>query len=450
MSFEGYKEKLFVALESSYGAGATHTSDDFVPHLSALTKMTRERLERADRLATRAKVLTHAVGRLSAEWNYEGYLYLAGTNGSAPIMDNLLRLAFQKSVSQSATVQATPSPTPQQFAILPTDACSAGDWIVVNGEIRPVMSNDSGTITLLFPLSEAPSEGDTVYPAVSYRPTDNPNASAALLRALGDDYAEYMAGAVLNEWSFELSPTEICRFTCNGLARQLAHAGQDALEADITDADTILSVSDAYRFSVGSYIQIDDEVMLITDIDTDANTLTVARGQLGTSATAHSAGATIKPYVPSILPASDYPSVLVWNLGSGYVSLAGQQPYSLELVSLTINGTENVALVNDTAAIDRASRAAWPQRREITASVELYMSQDAVSLLGAIRDSAVLSIFAQVGEDLGQIFGIVLGGQVVEDPAVETAADELTKLSFELKALDIMQLGLGEVWFAFG
>lgn len=64
------------------------------------------------------------------------------------------------------------------------------------------------------------------------------------------------------------------------------------LSADITDtAATSIDVTSASSLTVGEYIRVNDEFMLINGIST--NTLTVARGELGTTATTHTSADTV-------------------------------------------------------------------------------------------------------------------------------------------------------------
>lgn len=74
---------------------------------------------------------------------------------------------------------------------------------------------------------------------------------------------------------------------------------KDTLQADITPSATTVTIAyGSTKFSIDStvnnkqYIKIDDEYMLVT-AGSGTNSLTVTRGQLGTSATVHSAGADV-------------------------------------------------------------------------------------------------------------------------------------------------------------
>jgi predicted outer membrane repeat protein len=57
--------------------------------------------------------------------------------------------------------------------------------------------------------------------------------------------------------------------------------------------DTTLTVSNAEPFAVGMLLRLDNEVVLVTAVDDDNNTLTVQRGALGTTPAAHLVGANL-------------------------------------------------------------------------------------------------------------------------------------------------------------
>lgn len=69
-------------------------------------------------------------------------------------------------------------------------------------------------------------------------------------------------------------------------------------ETEITSSGTSLAIGEgnAVNFSRGEYLQLESETVLVTAVDTDADTLTIRRAQLGTTAAAHANGVTIKHY----------------------------------------------------------------------------------------------------------------------------------------------------------
>lgn len=80
---------------------------------------------------------------------------------------------------------------------------------------------------------------------------------------------------------------------------------QDTVPAGgITAAATAITVADAdgrdaqyrTRFQTGGLLRIEDEYLIIHAIDTDTNTLTVARGQRGTTAAIHAEDTAIERY----------------------------------------------------------------------------------------------------------------------------------------------------------
>lgn len=64
----------------------------------------------------------------------------------------------------------------------------------------------------------------------------------------------------------------------------------------VADADGVDTYGVTPRFSTGNYILIDSEIMLVTATNITTNALTVKRGQLGTTASAHLINAPIATY----------------------------------------------------------------------------------------------------------------------------------------------------------
>ena len=64
----------------------------------------------------------------------------------------------------------------------------------------------------------------------------------------------------------------------------------------VADVDGVDVYGVTPRISAGNYILIDSEVMLVTATNTTTNTVTVKRGVLGTTASAHLVGASVSTY----------------------------------------------------------------------------------------------------------------------------------------------------------
>lgn len=62
------------------------------------------------------------------------------------------------------------------------------------------------------------------------------------------------------------------------------------LDSALSDSVTTVTVSDTAPFATLGYIRIGDEYLQVSAIDTDTDTLTIARGTLGSTAVAHDSG----------------------------------------------------------------------------------------------------------------------------------------------------------------
>ena len=65
----------------------------------------------------------------------------------------------------------------------------------------------------------------------------------------------------------------------------------EALDTSETGVDVV--AGDAVKFAVGDAVRIDDEIFLVTGVNTSTEVLTVTRGALGSTAATHSSGAEI-------------------------------------------------------------------------------------------------------------------------------------------------------------
>lgn len=105
----------------------------------------------------------------------------------------------------------------------------------------------------------------------------------------------------------------------------------------IDSSETVIDMTtgDAVKFAVGDTVRIDDENMLITDLDTTAETITVTRAYAGTSAATHANGSEVIG-VGTVLPEGDV----------GSSNFVGRDKYSnytqIWSKTLRMTGTEQV------------------------------------------------------------------------------------------------------------
>ena len=106
-----------------------------------------------------------------------------------------------------------------------------------------------------------------------------------LLTGLGADGVPMMPSTGVDNTTFYWLEEEI------PLPRSVIAEDLDTSETDIT-----LGTGEAVKFAVGDGVIVDDEVMIVTDIDTSTEVLTVTRGSASltnSTAAAHSTGAEI-------------------------------------------------------------------------------------------------------------------------------------------------------------
>lgn len=85
-----------------------------------------------------------------------------------------------------------------------------------------------------------------------------------------------------------------------------AYVARDTLQGALNSSATTFTVADADgadeygltpRFSIGNILRINSELMDVTGVNTDTNTLTVRRGVLGTTAVAHDSADSVEVFI---------------------------------------------------------------------------------------------------------------------------------------------------------
>jgi fibronectin-binding autotransporter adhesin len=133
--------------------------------------------------------------------------------------------------------------------------------------------------------------GSAVAAGSSNNLIDDPAASTGLTDGLNGNIINHPASlSALGSYG---GPTQTFSFLPGSPALS---AGTTAvlttLGDDLDASSTEIPVSSPYNVGVGIYIRVDDEIMLVVDVP-NGNSLDVLRGQLGTTAATHSAGANL-------------------------------------------------------------------------------------------------------------------------------------------------------------
>jgi mono/diheme cytochrome c family protein/plastocyanin len=113
-------------------------------------------------------------------------------------------------------------------------------------------------------------------------------------------------GGPLSDTQIRQLATFITEGTAWDTAAEFAAHTDDAnhltLTAAVSATDTTLSLSDVKVLGKGTYLRIDDELVVVTAVDAQAGTVTVDRKQGSTKAAAHDAGASVLTVPPLVKP----------------------------------------------------------------------------------------------------------------------------------------------------
>ncbi|HPM77407.1 MAG TPA: phage tail tube protein [bacterium] len=426
----GRKEQLYALTESTYGTPVVPGGAGAIKHLSCTLALNEERTPRADRKITRG-LAEQVRGKRSVEWSIDGYVIPSGSSGAAPDIAALLAATFSSRVSNAATVAGAAGVGGATLSSV--SEMAAGDIVglVIDDSLYAVclqtVDDLSGAVTWTPALPSAPTIGDPVHQAVTYRLQTEPNQALTLHRLL-DQEAQTASGCVPNEWNFSLAAGDMAKCRVQGQGKDLAFAGTAALQSSMDGAQTTLVYTGEDVFEAGAWIAIDDEAMKIAAVTSAAKTLTVVRAEAGTSAATHEAAAVIAPYRPT-------PS----TSGSPIAGVRGR--CLLDGANFTITAgeatiVENVKLRNDDFGSATAMGFAYPAGREATMRLEGFLTGDTGALIVRAKSGGTLPVLLQAGDRPGATFAIYAPAFAPNIPEIDAPADAETPLVLEGPALE--------------
>lgn len=335
----------------------------------------------------------------SHEWKLNSYLEPSGSAGTesrmGPVLEGILG---QKDDDSDATgpILATPAPTATSFAV---DADGSGAQnvdkfapgtivkiVIAAGAnagtyyraVASVTSDTDPVITITPALPEAPAANDVVTGGINYRPGDTIPTLA--VSADLEDGMEFSNGSIANTGNVSYTGSGDLTIEASGPAREAGYTYTDQVgTGGIDDTATTLPIkNDVNNFCIGSYIKIEDEVLLVTAIDSDNDQLTVVRAQAGTSAASHAADTAINPYVPS-------PSIvgepLAGSLGSDVAIKLGDTSFSPTVTSLKVDVNNNASLITDEVGSGDTAARYIQARAEYTETLGMKLSPSIIPLI---------------------------------------------------------------------
>ena len=161
---------------------------------------------------------------------------------------------------------------------------------------------------------------------------------------------------------------------------------KDLLEANLTDSATSVTVNDTTDLTVGDYISIETEVLIVSSIDT-STTITVTRGALGSTAAAHSGNIPLINLIveQSNSPAGSAPSFTIISYQSQY------EVTSLGMITLLHND-----ITSDGVLINNFPPLSFPNRVRLTytngaSSVDPEINQACITAVTNLLGSSAIA-----------------------------------------------------------
>jgi hypothetical protein len=186
---------------------------------------------------------------------------------------------------------------------------------------------------------------------------------------------------------------------------ELQGAPSTALAAALGAADTTVTLNAAGAVSAGAVIQIDQEVLQISAVDSGGAVCTVIRGAFGTDSAAHGAGAVVYPLTATTLIAP-FPAQF---FGSGYsgswsfpISLPDVRIACAQLFVTNSKGNSPAASLPLTHNVENGLRTLSGGQYSI--SIEGYLAVDQMAAPAVVTDAAhsVRDIYAVLGTSADQ------------------------------------------------
>jgi hypothetical protein len=379
--------RVYVALESTYGSAAAVTGQNRIPLLKLGAKQVLEQLQRKDKTGTRTfvglpnrirKKTSFQLSTLMTEWVNQS---------SAPSHGPLFQAAMGATplLFTGGTVAAITNQTQIQFGAV--HGLTAGQAIMCGGELRFVAGVlNTTTVVVSAPFANA-TVGSAVGPAMTYK----------LSTGVG-------SATIYDYWD----PSTVVQRVLNGVAI-------DVLKVKVN--------GDYQEFEFSGQAQ---------DL-LDSASFTSGQG-----------GLTQFPVEPT-LAGFDY-TVVPGHLGEVWMGTSQAQFHTLTAAELTLEN--NLALRVKEFGSDFARCIAGGQRN-VNLGFTLFEQDDAQTrqLYQAARQRSPIGVMLQLGAQAGQLFGAYMPAMVPEVPEFD---DGETRLEWKFQSSRGQGTADDELYVAFG
>ncbi|MBZ5579458.1 MAG: hypothetical protein LAP40_23105 [Acidobacteriia bacterium] len=380
--------RLYTALESSYGSVGAIVSANRIPALKLTVRHQLETTTRKDKTGSRTFTGLPAGGRRRTDFELRTYLTSWQKSAGSPGYGPLFQAALGRAPLQFGGGTVASSTSDGRVTFAAPHGLSAGQAVSAAGEIRFVSAVvDAGSVQLNAPFASPPAPATEIGAAVTYTPaTELPSVS------------------VLDCWSPD---TAVQRLLCG--------AAVDQMEILVN----------------GDYHELRFRGLAQDVVDTS-------------SFSAGSAQLQSFPAEPA-LDAFDY-SIVPGNMGQAWLGTSPTQFFTITNASVVLKN----AL--DTRAREFGSsvpRAISPGQRTVTAAFDLYgLDDDATKgLYQAARQQSPITVMFQLGEADGQVMAVHLKSVVPEVPEFD---DSQNRMQWRFRGSRAQGTADDEIAVAFG
>jgi len=358
--------RLYTALESSYGSVGAITSANRMPAVKLSVKQQLVVSGRRDKTGSRTFPGVPAGGRKQTSFSLNTYLTSWQKTGPGPSYGPLFQAALGGTPAQSGEGAVSAATAGGHLGFSAAHGLSVGQAVASSSEMRFVGAIvDANNVLLNAPFTVLPAAGAATQATVTYTP-------ATVLPSV----------TVFDYWD----PVTAVQRVINGAA---------------VDEMAIQVNGDFHEFEFGGLAQ---DVL-------DSSSFSTGAASLQTF-----------PAEPA-LASFDY-SIVPGNLGQAWLGTTASEFFTVTSASIILKNNLETRAREFGSSLPLAIS---PGRRVVAASLELYSQDDAATegLYQAARQQTPISVMLQLGNVSGQMMGVYLQSVVPDVPEFDDSTNRL-------------------------
>lgn len=358
--------RLYAALEPSYGQVPTITATNRFPAVKLKIKHAYDKPQRRDKTGTRTFMGLPNGARTSTSFQLRTYLTTWSSPSEAPGYGPLFSAALGSDPLVFAGGTIASAPNPSRLTFQASHGLAPGQAITVGNEMRFVTAVvNSMTIELNAPLSQLPPAGAPAGPTLTFVPE-----------------RELPSVSIFDYWS------------PSGAVQRLLTGGA-------ADSMMIRVNGDFHEFEFsGPACDVVDS----------------------TSFSAGQAGLDEFPAEPDIEGLD--PAIVPGHMGQVWLGAQAERFYTLKSASIRLN---NGLELRNREFGSTLARGITPGQRNVSVDFDVYATHEAASrgLYEAARQRSPIGAMFQLGQQQGQLFGALVKAVVPESPDLDDSETRL-------------------------